>query len=281
MSISTHAAVAAARQVGADLGFHGTDPVVLHDGSNVLVHLRPSPVVARVASRTALIRPGVEAWLSRDIAVARHVAARGVAATVPVAEPRHVDGAVVALWRYEPHDQAFVPSPAAVAAALAELHGALADYDGPLPAAGPVDDLVHTLDVLERTSSLDRSVLARLRGALDPLTDSVAAMPARPLHGDAHPGNLLATPRGLVWNDFEDAWRGPLAWDLACLANTRRLDGRAAVAAYPDPPPAEDLTTCRELRVLFGVAWRLLVATLAPSTREDADRTLLEWLTTH
>ena len=47
---------------------------------------------------------------------------------------------MVALWRYEPHD------PAAVAAALR-------DYDGPLPAAGPVADLVNTLDVLERTSS--------------------------------------------------------------------------------------------------------------------------------
>lgn len=250
--------MASAAKAAADLGFRGTDPVVLHDGSNVVVHLRPEPVVARVATRTALIRPGVEAWLARDIAVARHVAARGVAATVPLAEPRHVDGAVVALWRHEPHDPAAVLEPATVAAALAELHAALADYAGPLPAAGPVDDLVNTLDVLERSATVATATPAGLRDRVAPLAEAVAAMPARPLHGDAHPGNLLVTPRGLVWNDFEDAWHGPLAWDLACLASTRRLDGRAAVAAYPDPPPADELAVCLELRTLFGQAWRHL-----------------------
>jgi Ser/Thr protein kinase RdoA (MazF antagonist) len=257
MSISTRAAVDAARRVGADLGISAGDPVVLHDGSNVVVHLRPAPVVAKVASRTALIRPGVEAWLSRDIAVARHVAARGVAATEPLAEPRHVDGAVVALWRYEPHSAA-VLEPATVAASLAELHAALADYAGPLPAAGPVDDLLNTLDVLEPSATV-----TGLRERVAPLAAAVAVMPTRPLHGDAHPGNLLVTPRGLVWNDFEDAWRGPLAWDLACLATTGRLDGRAAVAAYPDPPPADELAVCLELRELFGEAWRLLIASAA------------------
>jgi len=245
MSISVRAAVA----VAADLGIPCTDPVVLHSGSNVVVHLRPSPVVARVASRTALIRPGVVAWLQRDVDVARHVAARGVAATVPIG----VEGSV-ALWRFEPHSTA-VPSPSAVGLALASLHAALASYPGPLPTAGPVDDLVNTLDYLE--PSVD---VAGLRARLAPLASEVADLPSRPLHGDAHPGNLLVTPRGLVWNDFEDAWHGPLAWDLACLASTKRLDGAAAVAAYPDPPPAEEIAVCLELRRLFGEAWRLLIA---------------------
>jgi hypothetical protein len=35
----------------------------MHNGSNVLVHLIPAPVVARVATLAALVRPGVEAWL--------------------------------------------------------------------------------------------------------------------------------------------------------------------------------------------------------------------------
>lgn len=213
MSISVRAAVS----VAADLGIHCTDPVVLHSGSNVVVHLRPSPVVARVASRTALIRPGVEAWLRRDVEVARHVAAQGVAAT----EPLGVEGSV-ALWRFEPHSTA-VPEPAAVALALASLHEALASYPGPLPTAGPVDDLVNTLDYLE--GSVD---VAGLRARLAPLASAVAAMPSRPLHGDAHPGNLLVTPRGLVWNDFEDAWHGPLAWDSPAWRTP---------SGWTEPPP--------------------------------------------
>lgn len=43
MSISTQAAVT----VATSLGVPCDEPSVPHDGSNVVVHLRPSPVVAR------------------------------------------------------------------------------------------------------------------------------------------------------------------------------------------------------------------------------------------
>jgi thiamine kinase-like enzyme len=35
------------------------------------------------------------------------------------------------------------------------------------------------------------------------------------LHGAPHFGNLLNTPAGLLWTDFETACHGPLEWDLA------------------------------------------------------------------
>src|SRR5262245_6096121 len=85
------------------IGVVSDDPVVLHDGSNVVVHLRPAAVVARVSTLTAAIRPGVFAWFERDAVVARHVAARGVLATRPLAV-RSVDGVVVGLWEFVPHD---------------------------------------------------------------------------------------------------------------------------------------------------------------------------------
>jgi len=34
------------------------------------------------------------------------------------------------------------------------------------------------------------------------------------LHGDAHFGNVMITPAGAVWCDFEAVCRGPLEWDL-------------------------------------------------------------------
>jgi hypothetical protein len=43
-------AVLAARAVASGHGIRSTDPGVLHDGVNVVVHLAPAPVVARVAT---------------------------------------------------------------------------------------------------------------------------------------------------------------------------------------------------------------------------------------
>jgi hypothetical protein len=62
----------------------------------------------------------------------------------------------------------------------------------------------------------DRSML---RDAFDRLRASVDSyrFTERPLHGEPHDRNLLATPSGPRWIDLEGACRGPLEWDLAFL----------------------------------------------------------------
>jgi hypothetical protein len=250
------------------------EPVVLHNGSNVVVHLRPAPVVARVATLTARLRPGIEAWFERDALVARHLVSRGVLATRPLVAALPVDGFVVGLWEYSPHDPSYVISPDEVAGRLFDLHEALADLSCDLPLLGPCDDLERAFPLVRVPASVlaaFRAENARLRSALSPF-------PVRPLHGDAHPGNLLATPAGLMWNDFEDTWRGPLGWDLACLAKSGRLDGAAAVAAYPGSVSEEELATCVELRELFAVVWRFVVAERFPERRQEAETHLEGWL---
>lgn len=265
-------AVTAAIAVASGYGVRCADPVVLHDGSNVLVHLRPAPVVARVANLVAAIRPGVAAWFARDIALASYLAEQGAPVvppcTEPPAGPHHHDGLVLAFCSYVPHDPAYTPAAAEVGRMLGELHEALRDYPGELPEDGPIGDVGRVLDLLEREGMLAGAELAGLRAEAARLAEAVRALPRQALHGDAHPGNLLATPDGLVWNDFEDTWRGPLAWDLACLANTKRLDGRAALAYYPDPPPEPEIEVCLELRRLFGVGWRLVRTLAARRTGE-------------
>ena len=57
-------------------GLECEEPIVLADRSNVIVHLPPAPVVARVATTTALVRPDAGAWLKREIAVAGFLAKR-------------------------------------------------------------------------------------------------------------------------------------------------------------------------------------------------------------
>jgi thiamine kinase-like enzyme len=51
----------------------------------------------------------------------------------------------------------------------------------------------------------------------------------QPLHGDASLSNLLRTPLGGLWNDFEDVLCGPLHWDVAGYAMA--LERAAADAA--------------------------------------------------
>jgi hypothetical protein len=42
--------------------------------------------------------------------------------------------------------------------------------------------------------------------------------------------NLLHTPDRLVWNEFEDTFRGPVHWDVA--GNVIALTRRGATAAF-------------------------------------------------
>jgi hypothetical protein len=264
----------AAVEVAAAHGVRCAEPVVLWDGSNVLVRLAPAPIVARVATLTGLVRSDVDVTLAKDVAVAGWLAGRGVPVVSPSGElpagpHRSSDGRTITFWTYVPHDRDHVWRPDEVGPLLADLHAALRTYPGDLPSTPPIEVTAVT-DVLRRL------------GALDPLTESeipdLLADAARvtagftgtpvPLHGDAHPGNLMHTGAGPVWTDFEDAWRGPIGWDLACLELTRRLDGRAAVASYPGVRDSRPFLAGRRLE---GLIWSLLFKWRFPTAERKAD----------
>ncbi|WP_181320106.1 phosphotransferase [Saccharothrix carnea] len=232
----------AVREVGRlarRLGLPGDDPEVLKDGYNLLVRLRPAPVVARVATVTAVVRADVFERFRRADELSRFLAGRGV----PVVEPhgpgpvRHA-GLVVAFARHVEHDPDRRPDRASFTAMLAELHGELRHYPGELPERGPLTDLDAALSLLGRPADL---VAAR-----DALAARWPEGPAQALHGDSHARNVLVTASGPVWNDFEDAWHGPVGWDVAC-----------AHGLFDEPIdyPAADVPFWLELRALYGVCW--------------------------
>ena len=159
---------------------------------------------------------------------------------------------------------------------LGELHCALDEYPGELPAGGPFDDTAHAIDALAARGLVTAGEADGLREAADRLRTALAGYPVRPLHGDAHPGNLLATPAGLLWNDFEDTCAGPVEWDLACLARTRRFDGDVAVERYGHPGQ-EALDPYLRLRGLHGTVWYQQLAERFPAYRPDARARLAAW----
>src|SRR6201999_2330880 len=71
-------AARAAVRVAARLGLACAEPAVLADGANVIVHLAPAPVVAKVAASTRAVRPDPDRWLQRELDLAAWLQVTGV-----------------------------------------------------------------------------------------------------------------------------------------------------------------------------------------------------------
>lgn len=275
-------AVRAARRLAAAHGVLAREPVVLSDGANVLVHLAPAPVVARVAALTGIVRPDIVDTFAKDVALAGYLASRGAPVVPPSDElppgPHRREGRTVSFWRYVEHDPGHTFRPEVVGGALGALHAELRGYPGELPPAPPLN-VAEIVAYLAGSAWGDLTdLVAATDGVLAALDGATAGREPVPLHGDAHPGNLLSTPNGPMWTDFEDAWRGPAGWDLSCLRGTTRLDGAAAVAAYPGPPPDREVfDAVTRARALQSTVWELMYAEWQPDRRSDAARALRAW----
>jgi thiamine kinase-like enzyme len=102
--------------------------------------------------------------------------------------------------------------------ALRELHDELSKF------AGDLGDLLDVWRDIERLHQHLRPTVALSPETIDSLHERLLALrgpvfeaplPTQALHGDVSLSNLLTTENGLVWSDFEDAFRGPVHWDLA------------------------------------------------------------------
>ena len=252
-------AVAAAAGVAREHGLRVEDPVVLHDVFSVRVHLRPAPVVARVPTWISRLRPAA-GNVARELEVASFLVDSGAPVIAPSPElpagPHHRDGFPISFWTFTPADPDRPPATAAdCAALLPDLHAALRGYPGPLPALGAVAmDLpgwLARLDALDPPIDtlidplIDAADHARLLAAADRLRPLLDPDPGdQPLHGDAHAGNLVATRRGLVWNDFEEVCRGPAEWDWATIGDPAAVRDRG-----PDPDRLVGYGQLRALQV--------------------------------
>lgn len=131
-----------AARVARRLGLAFTETVVLNRGTNVLVHLRPTPVLARVTRLAHLVRPVTD--LAGAIALARSDALRGrlVAPTTLVDPGPYVEDArYVTLWTYYPGGPSTpLASPAEAGSSLRLFHESARGHAVQYSARG-VDDV--------------------------------------------------------------------------------------------------------------------------------------------
>jgi hypothetical protein len=226
-------AINAARAVATERGIDCHEADVVNAGSNVMVRLRPAPVLARVMIGTVVLHDDARCWLEREVAVLQFLDRFEVA--VPPSPliapgPYEHDGLWVTCWEWlELEPQPELPADAAgLARPMRELHDHLSAFSGALGDLRDMrDDIERLLDALQPTPSLPRAAIEDLRDRLHGFAGQAFSteLPAQPLHGDASLSNLLWTHGGRRWNDFEDVCRGPVHWDVAGFVSSMRSRG--------------------------------------------------------
>jgi len=278
---SKSAAIRAASQVAREQGLVFDEPVVLRDLSNLVLRLWPSAVVARVATATGGARRGLD-WLAREVAMADFLARAGAPAVPPSRVidpgPHERDGLAISFWEYvgvqpEPAE------PRAAGRALRLCHEALQDYPGALPEMAAWREAMALLARLSGEGAFapdDAALMAQAARRLDARLGALA-LPMQALHGDAGLGNALNTAAGPLWTDWEDAHRGPMAWDLGCLharawiLGERRRRVEAAMAGYGAAIDPDLLWLFVEARALQVMVWTLEIAKRHPAVRDRAE----------
>jgi Phosphotransferase enzyme family len=229
----------------SELGLTAHDATVLHNSNALTLRLQPCDVLARVA-------PAAHQCAHLEVGVAQRLARLGCPVAALESPEVFVRGDhVVTLWTYyEPVTGRPVPSPE-YAAALERLHAGMRTLDLPTP---HVTDRISAAQTLVadpvRAPELAAADRVFLAGTLDRMRRAVteSGRPEQLLHGEPHPGNLLATRTGPLFIDFETCCRGPIEFDLAHAP-------RGVADHYPGVDH-EVLRNCRTLVLAMITAWR-------------------------
>jgi streptomycin 6-kinase len=206
---------------------HGITPDrcdILQNGSTLVLRLTNS-LVARVVTDLDGPRKGTD-WFARENAVAQHLASHGAPViplhpALPPGPYEHL-GHTLNFWQFVTaiDDDS---DPETIGRTLHRCHTILRDFPQPLPELAILTESLDLLGTLEQRNLFPYKTLGLLRRHLVSCIDALKRFPFQPLHGDAHPGNLMNTTLGLLWTDWEDTFSGPIEWDLASIIWNARI----------------------------------------------------------
>lgn len=245
-------AVQAAQAIARRHGIAAEQARVLHDANNVVVHLAPSPVVAKICRASV----GDRGWqkLATELEIVHHLVRAGAPVVGPSAElppgPHVQDGFAMTFWRHQDHDPSAVATSQGAGEALAVVHEGLDSYPETFPSFS--DRQVRRAEKILFSESAASPLPAAEHAFLCSQYVSITSLlhdrkpRCRTLHGDPHRGNLLISKAGYLMIDFESVCSGPLEWDLSALP------GLGAGAFSVDE---ELLSLLRRLRSLCVAVW--------------------------
>ncbi len=261
---------------------------ILQDGHTLVVRLTET-LVARVVTDIDGPRQGLD-WFKRETAVAAHLTHHH-APVIPLhpdfpATAHQHEGYAMNFWQFVTATEA-EPDPREIGSTLYQCHEILRHFPEPLPSLAILHETLAILETSIEKSYFDAATVELLKRHLQQSIDVLAPLPAQALHGDAHMGNLLMTTQGMLWTDWEDAFSGPVEWDLASIIwNVKLLENDHALVkgileSYQNAGGRYDksvLEQCLIARAAVMSAWYPI---LYPSPSEERMRKLkqrIEWL---
>jgi aminoglycoside phosphotransferase (APT) family kinase protein len=241
-------AVAAAMSIASSLGLTADETIVLHDSNKLTVRLLPCDAVARIA-------PVADQVAQFEIELAQRLTESGspVAALDPRApsDVHERDGFAVTLWTYYEPLPGQEVAPTDYASALERLHAGMRELDVPTPHfTDRVEQAQRLVASRDRTPALTDADRALLGNTLRELRQMISQRggPEQVLHGEPHPGNVLATKNGPLFVDLETCCRGPVEFDLAHAPEE--------VSEHYPGVDQELLSVCRILMLAMVTTWR-------------------------
>ncbi|TQN48480.1 phosphotransferase family enzyme [Humibacillus xanthopallidus] len=240
--------MAAATALAKAAGLRVDDIAVLHNSNKLALRLIPCEVFARVA-------PSGHQVAALEVELAQQLAATSSPVAVP--EPKVArrvyerDGFIVTFWTFYESVHADWGSPSTYADALHRLHAGLRSVDIETPHfLDRVTEAERLLAHRDNTPTLGESDRQLLLNTLQDASERIRRRGATEqlLHGEPHPGNVLHTPGGLLFIDFETCCRGPIEFDVAHVP--------IEVSAHYPNLDRVLLAECRRLVLAMVAAWR-------------------------
>ncbi|OKH45755.1 aminoglycoside phosphotransferase [Calothrix sp. HK-06] len=277
-------AVRAACEIAENNSITFDKPIILSNQSNVLIHLHPTSVVARVATTTGTVRKG-DAWLKREVAVSTYLAENGApiippSTQLPPGTYEH-NGLILSFWEFvevvkEPVD------PFIAGRTLHHCHEVLSNFQGELSILDPFQESQRILLGLIKQEGFSGNDADMLTSICQRLNTKQIQAPMQPLHGDANFSNVLNTTCGVLWADWEDTFIGPVTWDLACIIaracvfRTEIEQANAALRGYGTNIDEELLDFFVEARTFQTVLWNYIIGQHDPKSLERLNARL-QW----
>ena len=256
-------AVAAATELGAELGLAVDEAKVVCNSNKLALRLLPCDAFARVAF------VGQEAFHFEN-EIAQRLIENGspVASLDTRVEPRvyERDGFAVTLWRYY-EQSGMEASSAAYARALERLHVGMARLDVVAPHfSGRVKEAQWLVASMTEPHGLKTPTESSSSTTLRSCSRRIGerSSPEQLLHGEPHPANVLTTSGGLLFIDLESCCRGPVEFDLAHVPE--------AVGEAYSGVDRELIRECRRLVLAMVAAWRWDTDDQFPGARALVER---------
>jgi len=199
------------------LGFKGFELKTLCNSANMMIHVKPYDLVARLSRETSNITLD---RMNNEISVSMHLIEKNVKVVSPSQSvnpgPYKCNKLNYSLWHYYEETEGKLTAVEACDL-LDDLLEGLSTYNQALTVFGVwsrLDAHVKNLSNNKRQDVID--LLSDYKISHDMMI-SYPLEKLKPSHGDAHIRNLVHTSIGWLWTDFEDVSLMPIHWDKASL----------------------------------------------------------------